>query len=133
MNKCPICKKRPRNHLRFSTPLPQQKPALGKLLNKLCEPCQKTAQCRLGKNPTKSDIKQLYAIINGLLTSVEVRAIRKKLNLTQKEAALICGGGPNAFSRYERGETVPLRATSNLLRLLNKYPQESTYLLDFVK
>ena len=75
--------------------------------------------------------RDLYAKINGLLTSHEVRKIRKKLKLTQKDAARICGGGPNAFSRYERGEATPLRATSNLLRLLARYPEEVRYLLKF--
>jgi HTH-type transcriptional regulator/antitoxin MqsA len=75
--------------------------------------------------------RDLYAKINGLLTSHEVRKIRKKLKLTQKDAARICGGGPNAFSRYERGEATPLRATSNLLRLMAKYPKEVQYLLKF--
>jgi hypothetical protein len=34
--------------------------------------------------------------------SPELARIRKKLGLTQKEAAMIAGGGHNAFSRYER-------------------------------
>ena len=49
--------------------------------------------------------------------------IRRKLNLTQKEAAEIAGGGPNAFSRYERGTAKPLAAVINLFRLLEKHPE----------
>jgi putative zinc finger/helix-turn-helix YgiT family protein len=52
----------------------------------------------------------------------EIRRIRKKLRLTQTEAARLTGGGPNAFSRYERGETEPVAAVINLLRLLDKHP-----------
>jgi HTH-type transcriptional regulator / antitoxin MqsA len=40
----------------------------------------------------------------------ELARIRKKLKLTQKEAAVITGGGHNAFSRYERGEAQPIQA-----------------------
>ena len=52
----------------------------------------------------------------------ELSRIRKKLKLTQKEAALITGGGHNAFSRYERGEAKPIQAVLNLFRLLDHHP-----------
>lgn len=131
MDKCPVCKKRPKLKAAYKKANTNKDPVVARLLSKLCERCKQNALNRLGNRPTDKDVKELYAIVNGLLTSAEVRQIRKNLNLTQKEAARICGGGPNAFSRYERGEAVPIRATSNLLRLLNKYPQEVDYLLDF--
>jgi HTH-type transcriptional regulator/antitoxin MqsA len=48
---------------------------------------------------------------------------RKRLKLTQKQAAELTGGGHNAFSRYERGEAVPMRAVINLFKLLDKHPE----------
>ena len=54
--------------------------------------------------------------------SQEIRRIRRKLGLTQAAAARLTGGGHNAFSRYERGEAVPLPAVVNLFRLLDKHP-----------
>lgn len=48
---------------------------------------------------------------------------RKRLKLTQKQAAELTGGGHNAFSRYERGEVVPMRAVVNLFKLLNNHPE----------
>ena len=51
-----------------------------------------------------------------------VRRIRRKLGLTQKQAANIFGGGVNAFSRYERGEVEPGPSTLKLLQLLDKHP-----------
>ncbi len=53
----------------------------------------------------------------------EVKRIRRKLKLTQKEAAAIFGGGVNAFSRYERGEVEPGPSTIKLLHLLDKHPE----------
>lgn len=53
----------------------------------------------------------------------ELARIRKKLKLTQQEAARIAGGGKNAFSRYERGQAKPVAAVINLFRLLDKHPQ----------
>ena len=73
---------------------------------------------------TRKQIRDFQAEVDGLLSSSEIRRIRKKLKLTQKQAADIFGGGPNAFSRYERGDASPVRATSHLLRLLDKHPEQ---------
>jgi HTH-type transcriptional regulator/antitoxin MqsA len=53
----------------------------------------------------------------------ELMRIRKKLKLTQKQAAALTGGGHNAFSRYERGEVRPLPAVMHLFRLLDRHPE----------
>lgn len=52
----------------------------------------------------------------------ELARIRKKLGLTQQEAARLAGGGKNAFSRYERGQAKPVAAVVNLFRLLDRHP-----------
>ena len=49
--------------------------------------------------------------------------IRKKLNLDQREAAEIFGGGVNAFSRYETGKTKPPLALVKLLKVLDRHPE----------
>ena len=53
----------------------------------------------------------------------ELARIRKKLKLTQQQAANLTGGGHNAFSRYERGDARPLPAVMNLFRLLDHHPE----------
>jgi HTH-type transcriptional regulator / antitoxin MqsA len=55
--------------------------------------------------------------------SKEIRRIRRKLGLSQVAAARLTGGGHNAFSRYERGESTPLPAVINLFRLLDRHPE----------
>jgi HTH-type transcriptional regulator/antitoxin MqsA len=52
----------------------------------------------------------------------ELEAIRKRLKLTQAQAAKLAGGGKNAFSRYERGQAKPVAAVINLFKLLDKHP-----------
>ena len=54
--------------------------------------------------------------------AAELARIRKKLKLTQQEAALLTGGGQNAFSRYERGKAKPLQSVTNLFKLLDNHP-----------
>jgi HTH-type transcriptional regulator/antitoxin MqsA len=48
--------------------------------------------------------------------------VRKKLNLDQREAGALFGGGVNAFSRYENGKTKPPLALVKLLQLLDRHP-----------
>ncbi|MEQ1590762.1 MAG: type II toxin-antitoxin system MqsA family antitoxin [Thiobacillaceae bacterium] len=48
--------------------------------------------------------------------------VRKKLDLDQREAAEIFGGGINAFSRYENGKTKPSLALVKLLKVLDRHP-----------
>lgn len=55
--------------------------------------------------------------------AAELIRIRKKLKLTQLEAAQLAGGGKNAFSRYERGQVKPGVAVRNLFRLLDHHPE----------
>lgn len=49
--------------------------------------------------------------------------VRKKLQLDQKEAAAIFGGGVNAFSRYETGKTKPPLSLVKLLKVLDRHPE----------
>ena len=67
-------------------------------------------------------IKRIAAEID-TQAAAELARIRKKLKLTQLEAGRITGGGPNAFSRYERGKARPLPAVTNLFRLLDRHPE----------
>ena len=58
-----------------------------------------------------------------------ITKIRKKLDLDQRQAAEIFGGGVNAFSRYENGKTKPPLALVKLLKVLDRHPD----LLDEVR
>lgn len=63
--------------------------------------------------------KQVHAAI---VDPAFIVTVRKKLNLDQRQAAEIFGGGVNAFSRYETGKTKPPVALIKLLRLLDRHP-----------
>jgi HTH-type transcriptional regulator/antitoxin MqsA len=55
--------------------------------------------------------------------AAEMKRIRRKLHLTQKDAVkLLSGAGHNAFSRYERGEIPPPQALFTLMCLLDRHP-----------
>lgn len=52
-----------------------------------------------------------------------ISRVRKKLDLTQREASAIFGGGANAFSRYETGKAQPHPSTVKLLKVLDRHPE----------
>lgn len=64
----------------------------------------------------------LKARAENLVLPSDVRRIRKKLGLNQQAAGQVLGGGPSAFNKYEKGEILPSKAISNLLRLLEALP-----------
>jgi HTH-type transcriptional regulator/antitoxin MqsA len=67
---------------------------------------------------TAPERKDFDRSVDRLLTSTEIRSVRSKLKLSQKRAGEIFGGGPMAFSKYERGQATQSRSTDILLRLL---------------
>jgi HTH-type transcriptional regulator/antitoxin MqsA len=58
--------------------------------------------------------------IDGLLTGVEITALRKKYQMTQGQAARLFGGGPVAFSKYENDDVAQSESMDNLLRLVRR-------------
>ncbi|WP_416137202.1 type II toxin-antitoxin system MqsA family antitoxin [Halomonas sp. HK25] len=60
---------------------------------------------------------------DGLLTGNDIVRLRSELDLNQEMAALLFGGGRNAFSKYERGEVTQSAAMDRLLRLCSRHPE----------
>ncbi len=59
---------------------------------------------------------------DGLLTGDEIRGVRDALGLTQAQAGELIGGGPMAFSKYERGDVMQSVGMDKFLRVLAAYP-----------
>jgi len=66
-------------------------------------------------------IRAHIAAVN-LDSAPDLRAIRKRLKLTQAEAGRIFGGGVTAFSRYERGAVKPPVALVKFFQVLDRHP-----------
>jgi HTH-type transcriptional regulator / antitoxin MqsA len=79
-----------------------------------------------GEDMAVSDaaLKSLKIKVEKLLTPEEIKRIRQKLGLTQREAGEVIGGGPNAFQKYESGDVLLSKGMSNFLRVLEKHPEE---------
>lgn len=94
-----------------------------------CDACQEGVIGGEDRKTTQKELQSLRAQIDGLLIPDRIKQIRENLKLTQQNAAKIFGGGVNAFSRYERGETPISKPLSQLLQLLGNHPNLLTELL----
>jgi HTH-type transcriptional regulator/antitoxin MqsA len=78
-------------------------------------------------------IREAKKELDGLLSGEKIRHIRESLGLTQEKAAVIFGGGKNAFSKYERGEVSQSVAMDKLIRLANEEQLIFNKLTDMAK
>ena len=69
-------------------------------------------------------LRELRIEVENLLRPQDVKRIREKFGLTQREAGTVTGGGPNAFQKYEQGTVTVSKGISNFLRVLERHPEE---------
>ncbi len=68
---------------------------------------------------TQKEMADFKREVDHLLTTSEIRAIRKKLKLTQEKASSLFGGGIRAFHKYETGENAQSKPLDILLKLID--------------
>jgi HTH-type transcriptional regulator/antitoxin MqsA len=123
LENCPFCGKKSYRHRTKSMTLHYKShPITIKQPGYWCSQCGEGVIGGNDRKTTQKELQSLCAKIDGLLLPDEIKYIREKLNLSQLQASKIFGGGVNAFSRYERGETPIPRPLSQLLRILKMHP-----------
>ena len=83
--------------------------------------CERCGESFLSPKELKTNQLQLTNFkrtIDKFLTTSEIKRIRKELELTQKDASEIFGGGIRAFYKYETGENTQSKSLDILLRLI---------------
>lgn len=65
-------------------------------------------------------IKEFKKEVDHLLSTSQLKKIRKKIDLSQKEASELFGGGVRAFHKYESGLNTQSKPLDILLRLIDK-------------
>jgi HTH-type transcriptional regulator / antitoxin MqsA len=68
-------------------------------------------------------LRDLKRQVDGVPTPDAIRALRKKLGLSQRAAGDLFKVGPNAFDKYERGLVAPSGPTVQLMRVLDRRPE----------
>ncbi|MCU0665407.1 MAG: type II toxin-antitoxin system MqsA family antitoxin [Myxococcota bacterium] len=87
-----------------------------------CDGCDEAIYSGKDMGATELAFAEIKAEVDNVLGPQEVRAIRKRLGLSQRRAGELLGGGQRAFQKYEAGAVEVSKPMSNLLRLLNKQP-----------
>lgn len=93
-----------------------------------CANCGEALVAPVSSKRASKLLKDFSREVDGLLSTTEIKRIRKKLGYTQEEMADICGGGLKGFARYESGQVMQSKGMDNLLRILDELP----YALDVI-
>jgi HTH-type transcriptional regulator/antitoxin MqsA len=89
-----------------------------------CDECNDAVFTREAGDRYGAAIQAFIKQVNASAGAPEfIRAVRKKLDLDQRQAGALFGGGDNAFSRYETGKTTPPVSLVKLLALLDRHPE----------
>jgi len=83
-----------------------------------CSDCEEAFLSPKDLKASQKVISDFKREVDNLLSTDEVKAIRKELKLTQEGASSVFGGGVRAFHKYETGENIQSRALDILLKLL---------------
>ena len=84
-----------------------------------CTKCQEGFLLPKDLKASQKAIADFKREVDHLLTTDEIKAIRKKLKLTQAKASSLFGGGVRAFHKYETGENAQSKPLDILLKLID--------------
>jgi len=88
-----------------------------------CPACAESILDAAESNRVMNEMRTFSRQVNAsFIEPSYIVSVRKKLNLDQRQAGEIFGGGVNAFSRYETGKTKPPLALVKLLKVLDHHP-----------
>ena len=130
--KCPVCGAAELIHDTRDVPYTYkgETTVISAVTGDFCPACAESLLDAAESNRVMREMRAFSKEVNAAIVDPGFIAhVRKKLDLDQREAAEIFGGGINAFSRYENGKTRPPLALVKLFKLLDRHPD----LLDEVK
>jgi len=89
-----------------------------------CESCGEVIMSREETVRVSAAMREFSKQVNGAIVDPGfIVRVRTKLDLGQKEASILFGGGINAFSRYETGNAKPSLALVQLFKVLDRHPE----------
>ena len=87
-----------------------------------CDHCEEGIVTGRGALATEAKVRKWHDDVDRQ-EGQEIARIRKRLGITQAEAARMAGCGKKAFSRYEHGQARLVQAVSVLFKLLGRHPE----------
>ncbi len=123
--KCPVCGAAELIHDTRDLPYTYkgESTVMAAVTGDFCPACAESLLDAAESNRVMREMRAFSRQVNAAIVDPGfITTVRKKLNLDQREAAEIFGGGINAFSRYENGKTKPPLALVKLFKLLDRHP-----------
>jgi putative zinc finger/helix-turn-helix YgiT family protein len=123
---CPLCKSESVVVITYSDTVDFRNMELDveNLQKSKCNNCGHKWTTNEQRNHNNSVMRNAYVVVrdqlrtkHGMLTGQEIAQVRERFGIHQREAAVIFGGGYNAFNKYESGEVLQSFAMDRLLRL----------------
>ncbi len=123
--KCPVCGAAELVHDTRDQPYTYkgETTTIAAVTGDFCPACAESILDAVESNRVMREMQSFAQQVNAaIIDPAFITAVRKKLDLDQREAAVLFGGGVNAFSRYENGKTKPPLALVKLFKLLDRHP-----------
>ena len=123
--KCPVCGAAELIHDTRDLPYTYkgESTVIAAVTGDFCPACAESILDAAESNRVMREMRAFSKQVNAAIVDPSfITNVRKKLDLDQREAAEIFGGGINAFSRYENGKTKPSLALVKLFKLLDRHP-----------
>lgn len=124
--KCPVCGAAELIHDTRDVPYTYkgESTTIAAVRGEFCPACAESVLDATESNRVMREMRDFTKQVNAAIVDPAfIVSVRKKLDLDQREAAEIFGGGANAFSRYENGKTKPPLALVKLLKVLERHPE----------
>jgi HTH-type transcriptional regulator/antitoxin MqsA len=84
-----------------------------------CLNCKESFLSAKDLKSTQKDIANFKREVDNLLTTEELKRIRKRFHLSQQEASNLFGGGLRAFHKYETAQITQSKSLDILFRLID--------------
>lgn len=123
--KCPVCGAAELVHDTRDLPYTYkgETTVIASVTGEFCPACAESILDPSESNRVMREMRAFSKQVNAAIVDPAfITTVRKKLDLDQREASEIFGGGINAFSRYENGKTKPPLALVKLFKLLDRHP-----------
>jgi HTH-type transcriptional regulator/antitoxin MqsA len=123
--KCPVCGAAELIHDTRDMPYiyKGETTSISAVTGDFCPACSEVILDRVNGDRYSESVGMFQRQVNAAIVDpVFIVNVRKKLDLDQRQAAELFGGGVNAFSRYENGKTRPPLALVKLFKLLDRHP-----------
>lgn len=95
----------------------------------VCPECGEVSMSLEEADKQAREMARVYASRHAILTPAQIKEIRDRLQLTQKQFETIVGVASPSVCRWERGSVQPSASANNVMKLIRDVPGVADYLI----